>query len=86
MDRPPSQPAASGIAADEAAHLQAGRQELRGIRRALWLIAAAVLIGLALLARPVVVPLLFALVISMTLYPVVRRLARLGGAVVRPGG
>ena len=78
MDRPPSQPAASGIAAGEAAHVQAGRHELRGIRRALWLIAAAVLIGLALLARPVVVPLLFALVISMTLYPVVRRLARLG--------
>ncbi|MCU0760985.1 MAG: AI-2E family transporter [Steroidobacteraceae bacterium] len=54
------------------------RRDLRGIRHSLWVIAGIAAIGLLTLARPVVVPLLFALIISMALYPVVGRLARLG--------
>lgn len=54
------------------------RRELRAIRRLLWVIAAVAVVGVLTLARPVVLPLLFALVISMALYPVVRRLARAG--------
>jgi len=53
-------------------------RELRAIRRSLWVIAAVALVGILTLARPVVVPLLFALIISMALHPVVRRLARVG--------
>ncbi len=53
-------------------------RELRAIRRSLWVIAAVALIAVLTLARPVVVPLLFALIVSMALYPVVRRLVRLG--------
>ena len=58
--------------------------ELRGIRRALWIIAAICVVGLLTLARPVMVPLLFALIISMALYPLVARLARRG--VPKPFG
>jgi predicted PurR-regulated permease PerM len=54
------------------------RRELRSIRRLLWVIGAVAVVGVLTLARPVVLPLLFALVISMALYPVVRRLARAG--------
>ena len=53
-------------------------RELRAIRRSLWVIAAVALIGVLTLARPVVVPVLFALIISMALHPLVRRLARIG--------
>jgi predicted PurR-regulated permease PerM len=54
------------------------RRELHAIRCLLWVIAAVAVVGVLTLARPVVLPLLFALVISMALYPVVRRLARAG--------
>jgi predicted PurR-regulated permease PerM len=54
------------------------RRELRSIRRLLWVIAMVAVIGVLTLAQPVVLPLLFALVISMALYPVIRRLSRTG--------
>lgn len=62
---------------------QAAR-ELRAIRRALWMLAVLALLVTLTAARAIVVPLLFALIVSMALYPVVRRLARLG--VPRPLG
>lgn len=54
------------------------RRERRSIRRALWVIAGVAIIGFLTLARPVLLPLLFALVISMALHPVVRRITRVG--------
>ncbi len=54
------------------------RRERRSIRRALWVVAGVGIVGFLTLARPVLLPLLFALVISMALHPLVRRMVRVG--------
>jgi predicted PurR-regulated permease PerM len=68
----------AGDGETSAPDFERAQRDLRGIRRALWIVAGGALIGLLTLAQPVLVPLLFALIISMALYPVVKRLARLG--------
>lgn len=77
--------ASGGMASGEAlVRQERAARDLRSIRRALWLLAALALLAVLIAARAVAVPLLFALIVSMALYPIVRRLARLG--IPRPLG
>lgn len=81
---PSTSAAAPPASSDARSPDERATRDLSAIRRALWLLAALALVALATAARAIVVPLLFALIVSMALYPVVRRLARLG--IPRPLG